>query len=146
MGKEYILSYIFAVLAVIALITAFAFVVMLIYTKKEKRPKKSKIAAGISALCVPLMTFLTVASYPHIEHYNVRKLPDLTGCSYEECKIYYSSSFELVVEKEEYSSEYPEGTIISHFPGAGAEYEIDSGRVTVVKCVLSGGKAPDAAE
>ena len=85
---------IFALLAFWALIAAIVLVIILIVKKeKRKQMKKTKIAAGILSLLVPIMSFISVDNY-------------------DECKSAYGGTFELVIDMEQYSFEYPKGTII----------------------------------
>ena len=66
----------------------------------------------------------------------IATLPDMTGYQYKACKEAYSDLFDLAVEEELYSFEYPEGVIIEQKPAEGSEYLI--GRTTV-KCKISKG-------
>lgn len=139
MEEAYLLSYIFAAIAVIALAVTLVLIIRLIIAKKEKRAEmaKSKLAVVISALLVPLSAYMAIASIPIIDRFDdIGKLPNLTGFQYEMCKEAYSCMFDLVVEEELWSSDYPEGTVISQSPVAGAEYIIDK---TTVKCKISKG-------
>ncbi|MGN0643242.1 MAG: Stk1 family PASTA domain-containing Ser/Thr kinase [Huintestinicola sp.] len=60
----------------------------------------------------------------------------LVGYDYNYCKSQYAEYFDLVVDQQKYSSEYPEGTIISHTPKEGATFVVGS---TQVKAVVSRG-------
>ena len=106
---------IFALLAFWALIAAIVLVIILIVKKeKRKQMKKTKIAAGILSLLVPIMSFISVdnwfmATLTIVEPFWV---PDLVGLNYDECKSAYGGTFELVIDMEQYSFEYPKGTII----------------------------------
>ena len=140
---------IFAIIALILLIVTVVFSGILIFAKKEKRKemKKIKIAAVISALIAAFMISEVIVYYsidrgegitPFLE-----RLPSLIGRSYEECKEEYSDKFELIVQEELYSSEYPEGTIIEQTPIGGSEYLAGD---TTVYCFVSRGKKPDVTE
>ncbi|MDE7290103.1 MAG: PASTA domain-containing protein [Oscillospiraceae bacterium] len=102
--------------------------------------KKSKITACISALLTPCMLFAAIVSMhticPPPPMQIIATLPDMTGYQYKACKEAYLDLFDLAVEEELYSSEYPEGVIIEQKPAEGSEYLI--GRTTV-KCKISKG-------
>lgn len=63
-------------------------------------------------------------------------MPSLVGQDFFECRSKHSELFDLTVESQEYSSEYPEGAIIQQYPPAGKDFLV--GRTTV-KCVVSKG-------
>ncbi len=141
MEKAYIRSAIFAAIAVIALVVTLVLAVRLIFAKKEKRMEmnKSKLAIVISALLVPLSAGMAVACIPiidRVDEVEVSELPDMTGFQYEACKEAYSKDFELIIEEEQYSSEYPEGTIIEQDRVGGSEYLVGD---TTVRCKISKG-------
>lgn len=141
METAYLPSYIFAAIAVVALVVTLVLAVVLIFAKKEKRRemKKSKIAAVISAVLVPLSAGMAVILFPIIiidTYPPIEKMPNIIGLSYAECKENYSDKFELVAEEGLYSFDYPEGTIIEQMPFAYSEYLV--GRTTV-KCKISKG-------
>lgn len=106
---------IFALLAFWALIAAVVLAIILIVKKEKRRQmKKTKIAAVVSALLVPIMSFISVTNWYAstlviIEPFGW--MPDLVGLDYDECKFAYDGLFELIIE-EEYSYEYPKGVII----------------------------------
>lgn len=129
---------VFALLAFWALIAAVVLAIILIVKKEKRRQmKKTKIAAVVSALLVPIMSFISVTNWYASTLVIVEStwLPDLVGLPYEECKEAYSNHFELVVEEEQYSYEYPEGIIIEQKPAEGSEYNFD----TTVYCKISKG-------
>lgn len=139
METAYIPSYIFAAIAAIALVVTLVLAARLIFAKKEKRREmnKSKIGIIISALLVPTMAYTAVLIVPTIcPHWEFATLPDMIGFQYEACKEAYSKDFELIVEEEQYSSEYPEGTIIEQNPMESSEYLVG---MTTVKCKISKG-------
>lgn len=145
MEKAYLPSYIFAAIAVIALVVTLALIIRLIIAKKEKRAEmaKSKLAAVVSALLVPLSTYMAIASIPLIGvdggegiTYFLENMPDITGLTYAECKNRYADKFDLVVEQELWSFDYPEGAIIEQIPSVDSEYLVGS---TTVKCKISKG-------
>lgn len=139
-----ILCFLIPYLAVIVMLVC---VIELIAAKKEKRKqmKKVKIAAVISAIIVAIITSKAIYDYinrpppppPLPPRFGtVEKMPNIIGLSYKECKENFSDKFELVVEEEQYSSEYPEGTIIEQDRVGDSEYLV--GRTTV-KCKISKG-------
>lgn len=141
MEKAYLPNYIFAAISVVALVVTLVLAVRLIFAKKEKRMEmnKSKLAIVISALLVPLSAGMAVACIPIIDRFDeveVAELPDMTGFQYEACKEAYSKDFELIIEEEQYSSEYPEGTIIEQDRVGGSEYLVGD---TTVRCKISKG-------
>ena len=130
-----------------AVIVMLVCIIRLIIAKKEKRKqmKKVKIAAVISAIIVTIIA--SKAIYDYIKRPppppplppgfgTVEKMPNIIGLSYKECKENYSDKFELTVEIMEYSSEYPEGTIIDQKPAEGAEYLVG---LSTVHCTVSKG-------
>ena len=139
MEIAYLPNYIFAAIAVIAFIVMLVFAVRLITAKKEKRSQmnKSKIAVGVSAFLASYMLFMAIGFTVIIDtRPPVEKMPNIIGLSYKECKENYSDKFELVVEEDLYSSEYPDGAIIEQKPFEGSEYVV--GRTTV-HCKISRG-------
>lgn len=140
-----IFDILYIVIAITALIVMLVCIIKLIAAKKEKRRqmKKAKIAAVISAIIVAVIASAAIYFYiilppppPPPMPPIVGKMPDLIGLSYAECKENYSDKFEIVVEEEQYSFEYPKGAIIEQDPFEGTEYLI--GRTTV-KCFISRG-------
>lgn len=145
MEKAYLPSYIFAAIAVIALVVTLVLIIKLIITKKEKRIKmaKTKLAAIVSALIVPLSAITAIEAIPLIGvgggegiTYFLESMPDIKGLSYTECKENYSDKFDLVVQEEQWSFDYPEGAIIEQTPFVGSEYLVGD---TTVKCIISKG-------
>lgn len=133
--------------APVSFIVMLVCIIRLIIAKKEKRKqmKKVKIAAVISALIAVVMGSKIIYDYinrpppppPHPPGYGtVEKMPNIIGLSYKECKEKYSDKFDLVVEEELYSFDYPEGVIIEQKPAESSEYIV--GRTTV-KCKRSRG-------
>lgn len=132
---------------VAAVITMLVCIIRLIIAKKEKRKqmKKVKIAAVISAIIVAIIASKAIYDYinppppppPRPPGYGtVEKMPNIIGLLYKECKENYSDKFELVVQEELYSSEYPEGVIIEQNPMESSEYLVG---MTTVKCKISKG-------
>ncbi|MDE6596128.1 MAG: PASTA domain-containing protein, partial [Oscillospiraceae bacterium] len=99
----------------LALIAAVVLAIILIVKKEKRRQmKKTKIAAVVSALLVPVMSFISVVNWyasTLVIIEPVGWMPDLVGLDYDECKFAYDGLFELIYE-EEYSYEYPKGVII----------------------------------
>ncbi|MBQ8175836.1 MAG: PASTA domain-containing protein [Oscillospiraceae bacterium] len=128
----------FVILAAIALASALTFGFVLFTSKKEKRElmKKTKIAALISVVLVPIMICgifynLQVSVCGGVPN----DVPDLKGLDYEMCSESYADFFTLTIEAYEYS-EYPEGTIIHQNLPAGQRH-FDYGYE--IKCVVSKG-------
>lgn len=118
-AKARIQMVIFALLAFWALIAAVVLAIILIVKKKKRRQmKKTKIAAVVSALLVPIMSFISVGNWIIAIETIVDPIwvPDLVGLDYDECQSAYGEYFELIVQNEEYSSEYPKGTIMRQDP------------------------------
>ena len=137
---------IFALLAFWALIAAVVLAIILIIKKgKRRQMKKTKIAAAVSALLVPIMSFVSVSNWFTATQTIVEAawLPDLTGYDYNDCKSAFDGHFELVLDSEIYSSDYPAGTIISQAPIGGCEYLVGN---TTVYCIVSRGKEPDVTD
>lgn len=109
------------------------------YEEDEKVSKSSyfvviltAITAGILIIVVAFsaLAFMTKIGGDKDE---VGKMPDIVGCSYQEVKTYYSKYFkEITVESQEYSSDYPEGAIISQSPAEGRDYLVGKVEVKVV--------------
>ena len=68
---------------------------------------------------------------------NFQPMVNLVGYDYNKCKSTYASYFDMEIDKEVYSDEYPEGTVISHSPKEGSLIEVGN---STVKCVVSKGK------
>ena len=139
MEKAYLPSYIFAAIAIIAFVVTLVFIVKLIITKKEESVKiaKTKLAAIVSALIVPLSAIAAVETIPIIDtRPRIETIPNIVGLTYAECKENYSDKFDLVVEEEQWSFDYPEGAIFEQTPAKGSEYLVG---YTTVKCKISKG-------
>ena len=95
------------------------------------------IAAGIVIIVVAFIAIMLINTIGvGSEQNEIDKMPDLLGCSYQEAKNVYASSFDVVAERQEYSSQYPEGAIMDQTPSAGKDYIIGK---TTVKVVVSKG-------
>lgn len=110
---------------------------------EDEKPSKSSyfvvvltaIAAGIIIIVVAFIAImiwnkLNVTSPP------IGKMPPLINYEYQEVKTAYADQFSVVVEEEQYSSEYPEGAIIDQNPPEGSEYLVGK---TTVKVKISKG-------
>ncbi|MBD5146117.1 MAG: PASTA domain-containing protein [Ruminococcus sp.] len=118
-AKARIQMVIFALLAFWSLIAAVVLAIILIVKKKKRRQmKKTKIAAVVFALLVPVMSFISVNNWFTAIQTIVDPIwvPDLVGLDYDECQSAYGEYFELIVQHEEYSYEYPKGTIMQQDP------------------------------
>lgn len=117
-------------------------IIKLIIAKKEKRRqmKKVKITAVISAIVAVVIIALTIYFFiippPPPPPPPVETMPNIVGLTYAECKERYSDKFDLVVEEEQWSSDYPEGIIIEQCPQEELEYLVG---YTTVKCKISKG-------
>lgn len=94
------------------------------------------IAAGIVIIVVAFIAILLINTISD-EDTQIGKMPNLIGFDYQEVKSAYESSFSILVERQEYSNDYPEGAIIDQTPSEGKDYII--GKQTV-KLVVSKGK------
>ena len=105
--------------------------------KNKKKIHPFVISASVSALLAvyPVTAFVILLLYPP-EPRHIDEMVDLTGYDYNYCKTFYAEYFELSVSGEEYSDEYPKGTIIRHEPRAGAPIIRGSSEV---RCVVSKG-------
>lgn len=117
-------------------------IIKLIIAKKEKRRqmKKVKITAVISAIIAMVIIALTIYFFiippPPPPPPPVKTMPNIVGLTYAECKEKYSDKFDLVVEEEQWSFDYPEGIIIEQTPSVDSEYLVG---ITTVKCKISKG-------
>lgn len=117
-------------------------IIKLIIAKKEKRRqmKKVKITAVISAIVAMVIIALTIYFFiippPPPPPPPVETMPNIVGLTYAECKEKYSDKFDLVVEEEQWSFDYPEGIIIEQTPSVDSEYLVG---ITTVKCKISRG-------
>lgn len=109
------------------------------YEDDEKVSKSSylvviltAIAAGILIIVVAF-TALVIMDKVGGEKNEIGKMPNLVGCSFQEVKTYYATSFkEITVESQEYSSDFPEGAIISQTPSEGRDFLVGKAEVKVV--------------
>ena len=140
--------FILEVAAFTALILTVVFVILLITSPKEKRREMKKVkisaccSAAIMAVSCILLPFAIIEQLNEYICIMPLHLDDLTGLDYEECKEAFLNYYNLTIEYEEYSSEYPAGAIISQYPLSGS-YPVDS---IDVSCVVSKGKESDDSE
>lgn len=87
------------------------------------------------ATIIPLAVFVILLLYPPVVQHP-EPMVDLTGYDHNYCKTFYAEYFDLSVSGEEYSNEYPKGTIIRHEPRA--ESPIIRGSMEI-RCVVSNG-------
>ena len=115
---------------ILLLILIFFTAAAIIFRKQQKKFKAFLVS---SAACAVLLAADIIAfdciPYPIDPLIQVEKMPDLVGQSFSECKKNYSDSFKLTVESQEYSSEYPDGAIISHSPSAGKDFLLGEAKV-----------------
>ncbi|MCD7731162.1 MAG: Stk1 family PASTA domain-containing Ser/Thr kinase [Oscillospiraceae bacterium] len=93
------------------------------------------IAAGILIIVVAFIAIAFIRTLGS-EKTQIAQMPNIVGCSYQQVETYYASSFDVTVESQEYSSEYPEGAIISQNPEEGRDYLVGK---AVVKVTVSKG-------
>lgn len=112
--------------------------------EEDEKPSKSSyfvvvltaIAAGIVIIVVAFIAIILMKTIdpPPVD---IGKMPSLRGYSYQEVKTYFANDFDVIVENQEYSSEYPEGAILDQSPAAGKDYIIGN---TTVEVIVSKGQ------
>lgn len=110
---------------------------------EDEKPSKSSyfvvvltaIAAGIIIIVV---AFIAIMIWTKLngEKTPIGKMPDLINYEYQEVKTAFAGQFDVIVEEEQYSSEYPEGAIIDQNPVKESEYLVGK---TTVKVKISKG-------
>lgn len=123
----------------ILLILILIFLITAAIVCKNQKNGKAKLFVILSVACTILLAAdiaLITPKLPPLPPIEEKEMPSLVGQDFFECESDYSDLFDLTVESQEYSSEYPEGTIIQQYPPAGKEFLV--GRTTV-KCVVSKG-------
>ena len=111
---------------------------------EDDQPSKSSyfvvvltaIAAGIIIIVVAFIAIMIFKYLGGGEENEIGKVPNLIGYDYQEVKTAFASSFDVVVERQEYSSEYPEGAIIDQSPTKDKDYIIGK---STIKLVVSKG-------
>lgn len=110
------------------------------YEEEEKVSKSSyfvvilmAIAAGILIIVIAFIaiSIIKITGGTGADQ-QVAQMPDLVGYSYQEVKTYWADYFNVEVEDQTYSSEKPEGAIISQKPEAGRDYLVGKATVKVV--------------
>lgn len=109
------------------------------YEDDEKVSKSSYLVVILTAITAGILiivvAFIALAIINKIggEENEIGKMPNIVGCSFQEVKTYYASSFkDITVESQEYSSDYPEGAIISQSPSEGRDFLVGKVEVKVV--------------
>ena len=133
-------AFLFGSIAVISYAVLILLIITLIISKKEKRRqmKKTKIVARISAFLVPTMIIAATYYKPIVIAETFINIPDIVGMDYELCKEEYDY-INLSIVEYQYSSEYPEDTIIQQYPQS---YNCIRGGIvesTDIECVVSKG-------
>lgn len=133
-------AFLFGSIAVISYAVLIVLIITLIISKKEKRRqmKKTKIVAGISAFLVPTMIIAATFYKPLVIAETFINIPDIVGMDYELCKEEYDY-INLSIIEEQYSSEYPEGTIIRQSPQSYKGIRGGIVESTDITCVVSKG-------
>jgi hypothetical protein len=96
---------------------------------------REQIIAGLLALVL----ILSGCGCEFSEKTPVAQMPNLVGLPYVEVKTAFVEHFEIVIDGEEYSEEYPEGTIILQAIEAGDSYRIG---FAVQAVIVSKGEPP----
>lgn len=110
---------------------------------EDEKPSKSSyfivvltaIAAGIIIIVVAFIAIMIYTNFTKTPQ-DIGKMPRLINYEYQQVKTAFESQFDVVVEEEQYSSEYPEGAIIAQNPPEDSEYLVGS---TTVKVKISKG-------
>ncbi len=135
-------TYIASLFLIIGVIAIFllVFSAASVIVRKARKNGKTKpfiITGIVSAVVIPVSLILAAYFTTICVHrFLVEQIPNLTGFNYQEAKAYYADKFDLVVEQQLYSTEYPEGAIIDQSPTAGKDYIIGK---STVQCVVSKG-------
>lgn len=137
-GTQYVNAMMVYFLMGIIPVNALIFFIIEIIIKKEKNKKIKPfvISASVSALLAvyPVTVFVIMLLEPP-EAEEWEKMIDLTGYDYNESKALYSEYFDLDIENELYSDEYPKGAIISQSISAETRFP----RGQKVWCTVSKG-------
>lgn len=106
--------------------------------KVGKRTVITELACAVLALGLSWIVFMDMIRLgPSPDLIDTQPMVNLVGYDYNKCKSLYASYFDMEIDKEVYSDEYPEGTVISHSPKEGSLIEVGN---STVKCVVSKGK------
>ncbi len=76
------------------------------------------IAAAVVIIAVVFIAIVFINNFK--KDVEQEKMINLVGYDFNTCKSTYAEYFDLVVESEKYSSEYPAGVIIEHSPREGS--------------------------
>ncbi len=108
---------------------------------RKKRPKRRYIA--VTAVCGVICCGMGYGIHkdpPELRHgygpIDTEQMVSLVGYDYNQCKQIYASYFDMEVDKEIYSSEYPAGVVIEHSPKEGSIIAVGN---TTVRCTVSKG-------
>ncbi len=128
----------------ILLLTALCFFVKAVVDIVRKRKVGKGLVITEFACAVLALGLSWTVFYAFISIYDSIFFPpddtpmvNLVGYDYNECKSTYALYFDMEIDKEIYSSEYPAGAIIEQFPREGSFIEVGN---TTVRCVVSKGK------
>lgn len=88
------------------------------------------ITAAVVIIAVAFVAYLIISTF--ISTGEVNTMPNMIGHDYNYCKNLYAEYFTLEVDKEQYDSTYPAGTIISHSPSGGSSFVVGKQTVTAV--------------
>lgn len=103
----------------------------------KKLTLKTKLICILVMIATVFCTFTSCGIHmDEFPTYEIGTMPNIVTYSYDEVNIYYAEYFDLIVESQEYSNEFPNGTIIKQTPAEGEEYIIGN---TTVKVVVSKG-------
>lgn len=90
------------------------------------------IAAAVIIIVVVFIAIVLMKEFGDKTAKTTQPMVNLIGQDYNESKSFYEDYFELVVEREEYSSEYPAGVIMSHTPKADSQIIVGNSQVKAV--------------
>lgn len=138
-GTQYYNDMMFWFLLALIPVTVLVISILGIFLRRKNKKKIAPfvISASVSALLAvfPITAFVSLLIDPPVVQRS-DPMVDLTGYDYNYCKAFYAEYFDLSVSGEEYSDEYPKGTIIRHEPRAKAPIIRGSSEV---RCVVSKG-------
>lgn len=102
-----------------------------------------KLTLNTKLICILVMIVTVLCTFigcgVKVEEFTtpeIGTMPNIVTYNYFEVNTYYAEYFDLVVESQEYSNEFPNGTIIKQTPAEGKDYIIGN---TTVKVVVSKG-------
>lgn len=105
--------------------------------EEEEVSKSSYFVVALTAIAAAVViiavVFIAIVFFKNFKpETQTEKMVNLVGYDYNTCKSTYADYFELVVESEKYSSEYPAGTIIAHSPKEGSPIIKGSAQVRAI--------------